>query len=150
MVLEGNILKLYTSVGNFIHRVFRVGKQCLFIQHLRNPPCACKRHGNHDENHGYHHKIHQDIHAVGHKAHKLPRGKAPSHNHFCAHPANQQNAAIHCKVHDRAVPRHDIFRLTEKIVEISACLFKFLIFIILPDIGLHHPDGRDIFLHAFV
>src|SRR5699024_1760266 len=82
------------SIGNFHHRMFRIGKIALLIEHFRHTSCTGDTHGNHNKYHRQHHQTHQDIHTVSKKAHQLSRGHGGADNHLRTQPADQQDTSV--------------------------------------------------------
>ena len=67
-----------------------------------------------------------------------------------AQPADKQDAGVNRKVHQGEGPGEDLFRGEEPPVDVLGGSAELVVFVILPDVSLHHPDGGDVFLDAGV
>ncbi len=150
LIPEGHMVKYNASILHFSHRLRRIRQIRLLLQHLADSFGASGGHRNHDENHGEHHQAHENVHAVGEHVHKLPGLQGVLYNQVGPHPADQKDTGVNGEIHHRPVPGHNPFRLAEYLVDIVAGSFKFPNLVLLPHIGLHHPDGGHVFLDALV
>ena len=138
------------SIGNFHHRMFRIGKIALLIEHFRHTSCTGDTHGNHNKYHRQHHQTHQDIHTVSKKAHQLSRGHGGADDHLRTQPADQQDTSVYSKLHQRRVEAEIFLRFHEDLVNILARFMELICLIVFPHISLYHADRRHVFLYGSV
>ena len=72
------------------------------------------------------------------------------HDHPGAHPADQQDAGIDGKLHDRHIQDNLPLRFQENIIDPLAGLLQFGSLILFPDIRLDNTDRAHILLHGSV
>ncbi len=82
------------AVRDAADRLSRIGDIAFFIQNLADTLCAGHAHGQHDKYHGQHHQAHHNIHTVGQETHQLSGGQGAGNDHFRAHPADCDDAAV--------------------------------------------------------
>ena len=133
--------------------VFAVGQVRLLIQDLGYTFGGSGGHGDHDKHHREHHQAHQDVHAVAQHAHQVTGGEgggAGADDEPCAHPADEQDAAVDGQLHEGGVPGDDKFSAHQQVAHVLAGLAELLALELFPHVGFDHADCRNILLHALV
>ena len=147
---KADMIKFDAAVPDFRDRVLRVAQAALLIDDFRDTVGAGAGHGDHNDDHGDHHQVHQDIHTVGQQTHQVTGGQRLGNDHMGACPADQQDTDVDDTLHDRHDRDHVVLRLDEHLENIPGRPGKFVLFVLLPDKGLDHADGRDILLDALI
>ena len=145
-----HIAELDVTRRHFIDRIDRISQITFFIQHFADPSGTGNTHTHHDKDHGYHHQAHQNIHAVSHQTHQLARRQFTLYDHLRSHPADQQDAGVDRKLHDRHIQDDVLLRLNEDIVDGLAGPLQLGSLVLFPHVSLHHTDGADILLHGSI
>ena len=149
-VRKANMVEVNLSVGNIHHRFRRIGQVGLLIQHFRNTASAGKAHGQHHEDHAQHHQGHEHTHHITEQAGQFARGQFVANNKLGTEPAQCDNASVHHQHHHRAVDGDGLLSLHEQAIHIFRSLVELLLLVVFPNEGLHHTNGRNVFLHAGV
>ena len=127
-----------------------LGQVGLLRKDLADAAGAGQAHRHHDHNHGEHHQGHEDAYHIGEEGGELPGGEVPRHHELGAEPGQGDHAAVDHQQHHRVVQGQDALGFHEEAVEGVGGFLELLVLILLPDEGLHHPDGGDVLLDAGV
>ena len=84
---------------------------------------------------------------IAQKAGQLAHLHAADHHHVAAEPEKGDNRGIHDELETGHVENSQMEGMAGGLLEFLIDLGKLLFFIALPDIGLDHADGGQVFLH---
>ena len=147
---EGDVGKVDATVLHLVDGLGGIGQVGLLCEDLADAAGAGQAHGHHHHDHGEHHQGHEDAHDIGGQGGELPGGEVSRHHELGAEPGQGDDTAIDHQHHHRVVQGQDALGFHEEAVEGVGGLLKLLVLIVLPDEGLHHPDGGDVLLDAGV
>src|SRR5699024_6676661 len=119
-------------------------------KHLGDTVCGRLRDHDHYKDKSNHHQRHQHLHGVYYHACHLSRFHGAEYDAPAADKDHRQHHDIYGKLHDRRVPRHDLFRFCEQIVHILGNPVEFPDLEILSYKGLDHAGRVYILLHGIV
>ena len=69
---------------------------------------------------------------------------------MCTEPADQKNAEVYSKLHQWRVPYDNGLCPEKHVVDVLACFFETLFFVIATYIGFYDADCGYIFLYTFI
>ena len=149
MVAEVHVVKGDRAVGDVLFGGFGVLQVAGLLEHFHDALPGALGDGDEHQDHGEHHQGGEDEHGVGDEAGQLPSGQlgAPGeHDDPGAEPEQQHQAQVDHKLHQRGVEGHVALCLAEAVVQPGGDPLELLLLKVLPDEGLHHPDGLQVFL----
>ena len=145
-----NLFKIDRSVLYGLHRIVRIGDIGFFVQNRHDTLCAGTGQRHHNKDHRQHHQAHQDIHAIRQQTHQLPGLQTAGMDQMRAQPADQQDAGIHRKLHQRRIDDDHVFCLDKHAIDVFHRRFKLALLMLFTHICLDHANRTHIFLHGSI
>ena len=129
MIAEGNVAHLDRTVRHGQRRVrCRVANIRLIPEHLADPVGGRFRHHDHNEGIGNHHQGHENLRNIADEAHQLACLHGAEGDQLSAEPDDGDDAGIHRKRHQRAIPHENFFGHNAGSLQVFIGDFKLFLF----------------------
>ena len=118
-----------------------IGDLRFLIEYLPHTLAAGDGAGQHHHHHGHHHQGNEDLRHIGEKGDEVAGEQTALVHIVAADPQHRHDGAAH----EQNDHRHEHYNKAESFfrhgLESLVAPGKFILFHILPNKGLHHPDG---------